>query len=72
MKKYIRIIITSFTGPYDVAHLRLTATKTLDKKNYDITVCVRNMEENTLTYIRYSSDISRPKEDRIYYVKTVK
>lgn len=59
------------TGPYDVAHLRLTASKTFDKKNYDITVCVRNMEENTMTYIRYSSDISRPKENRIYYVKTV-
>ena len=59
------------TGPYDVEHLRLTASKTFDKKKYDITVCVRNMEENTMTYIRYSSDISRPKEDRIYYVKTV-
>ena len=59
------------TGPYDVEHLRLTASKTFDKKNYDITVCVRNVEENTMTYIRYSSDIFRPKEDRIYYVKIV-
>ncbi len=62
---------TYVTGPYDVEHLRFTAVKTLEKENYDITVCVENMEENTWTYIRYSSDTSRSKEDRIYYVKTV-
>lgn len=65
-KNYIYI-----TGPYNIANLRLTATKTLDKENYDITVCVTNTDDNTQTYIRYSSDTSLAKEDRLYYVKTI-
>lgn len=59
------------TGPYELGELKFTATKTIEKENYDITVCVTNMEENTKTYIRYSSDTSLPEKDRVQYVQTV-
>ncbi|MBQ8576698.1 MAG: hypothetical protein IJ449_01825 [Clostridia bacterium] len=52
---------------YDYGDWFFTATKTTEKKNYDISVSVIDRETESMATLRYSTDRSLPEDERIRY-----